>query len=133
MIKFPSLPQPLLAHYRSTTEEAGYLSQWGSKYLGDQGYKAYDILRYYYGNVVLATASTVEEYPYSYPGKILKNGDCDIDVQVIQNQLNDDTTSAVKTFQNIFSIVATGIVDFATWYRISYIYVSVKNMLRGVY
>ena len=152
-IKFPSLPQPLLAHYRSTTEEAGYLSQWGSKYLGDQGYKAYDILRYYYGNVVLATASTVEEYPYSYPGKILKNGDCDIDVQVIQNQLNyirgsypairkiaeangyfgDDTTSAVKTFQNIFSIVATGIVDFATWYRISYIYVSVKNMLRGVY
>lgn len=152
-IKFPNLPQPLLAHYRSTTEDIGYLSQWGSKYLGDQGYSAFNILRYYYGNVTLATASTVEEYPYSYPGNILKNGDCSIDVQTIQNQLNyirgsypaikkitdangyfgDDTTSAVKTFQNIFSIVATGIVDFATWYKISYIYVSVKDMLRSVY
>ena len=27
-----------------------WMSQWGSKYLGDQGYSAIDILRSYYGN-----------------------------------------------------------------------------------
>lgn len=152
-IKAPNNNQPLLAHYQATTEQAGYLSQWGSKYLGDQGYNALQILQYYYGRISLDTARVVENYPYSYPGTSLRPEDCSRDVQIIQNQLNfirgsypaikkiektdgyfgDDTTSAVKTFQNIFSIPATGVVDFATWYRISNIYVSVKGMLISIY
>ncbi len=152
-IKTKNLPQPILAHYQATTNEAGYLSQWGSKYLGDQGYTALEILRYYYGNVDIVNAPTVEEYPYSYPGSPLQEGDCSNDVQIIQNQLNyiggsypainlikdangyfnSDTTEAVKTFQKIFSLPSTGIVDFATWYKISYIYVSVKDMLKSIY
>ncbi len=152
-IKGPIHSQPILAHYQATTEQVGYLSQWGSKYLGDQGYTALQILQYYYGRVSLDTARVVESYPYSYPGTPLKQGDCSRDVQIIQNQLNfirgsypaikkigktdgffgEDTVSAVKTFQNIFSIPQTGIVDFATWYRISSIYVAVKGMLISIY
>lgn len=152
-IKGPIHSQPILAHYQATTEQVGYLSQWGSKYLGDQGYNALQILQYYYGRVSLDTARVVENYPYSYPGNSLRQGDCSRDVQIIQNQLNfirgsypaikkiektdgffgEDTVSAVKTFQNIFSIPSTGVVDFATWYRISSIYVTVKGMLISIY
>ncbi len=152
-IKHTYSSQPLLAHYQATTEQAGYLSQWGSKYLGDQGYSALEILKYYYSYIELATAKEIEDYPYSYPGNPLRENDCSKDVQIIQNQLNfirgsypaikkiaktdgffgTDTVQAVKTFQNIFSIPATGIVDFATWYRISNIYVSVMGMLKSVY
>ena len=152
-IKHTYSSQPLLAHYQATAEQAGYLSQWGSKYLGDQGYSALEILKYYYSYIELATAKEIEDYPYSYPGNPLRENDCSKDVQIIQNQLNfirgsypaikkiaktdgffgTDTVQAVKTFQNIFSIPATGIVDFATWYRISNIYVSVMGMLKSVY
>lgn len=152
-IKPRNREQPLLAHYQATTEEAGYLSQWGSKYMGDQGYSALEILQYYYGNISIAQAEVIEDYPYSYPGTFLKKGDCSSDVQIIQNQLNfirgsypaigkisdangffeDETEKAVKTFQNIFSIPSTGVVDFATWYRISNVYVSVKGMLKSIY
>lgn len=33
------------------------LSQWGSKYLGDQGYSAIEIIRYYYGNDMYINAA----------------------------------------------------------------------------
>ncbi len=152
-IKTGNETYPILAHYQATTSEAGYLSQWGSKYLADQGFKAIDILKYYYGNINLATAPTTEIYPYSYPGTPLEEGDCSNEVQILQNQLNyirgsypiikkientdgyfgKDTTVAVKTFQSIFSLAATGVVNKATWYKISYIYVSVKDMLKSIY
>lgn len=152
-IRAGSNSQPLLAHYQATTNDAGYLSQWGSKYLGDQGYSALQILQYYYGNVGIYQADISDDYPTSYPGEILKLGDCSVDVQVIQNQLNfirgsypsitkiqdanghflEDTQTAVRQFQNIFSLPATGQVDFATWYKISYIYVSVADMLKSIY
>ncbi len=35
--------EPLLAHYKSKTNEPGYLSQWGSKDLGDKGYDVKNI------------------------------------------------------------------------------------------
>lgn len=145
---------PLLAHYQVATSEAGYLSQWGSKYLGDQGYSALEILKYYYGNVGINKADISKgDYPYSYPDKVLKIGDCSKDVQTIQNQLNyiggsypaivnikeangyfgEDTQSAVKIFQNIFGLDSNGEVDFSTWYKISYIYVSIRDMLKSIY
>ena len=36
--------------------------------------------------------------------------------------------SSVKKFQEIFNLPVTGIVDKATWYKIKYIYNSVKQV-----
>ena len=38
------------------------------------------------------------------------------------------TEAAVKVFQAVFDLAVTGIVDEATWYRILYIYTSVKRL-----
>ena len=34
----------------------------------------------------------------------------------------------IKTFQNIFNMPQTGIVDLATWYQISQIYVALEKL-----
>ena len=39
-----------------------------------------------------------------------------------------ETANAVKTFQKIFNLPQTGEVDFATWYKISQIYVGVSRI-----
>ena len=42
------------------------LSQWGSKYLGDEGYSAIEIIRYYYGNdMYINTADSISGVPSS--------------------------------------------------------------------
>jgi peptidoglycan hydrolase-like protein with peptidoglycan-binding domain len=38
------------------------------------------------------------------------------------------TQNAVRTFQQIFYLPVTGIVDLATWYKISGIYVAVNRL-----
>ena len=145
--------EPLLAHYKNNTTESGYLSQWGSKELGDRGYSALQILRYYYGNNVnIYNAETTQSYPYSFT-TTLKEGDCSVDVYVLQNALNyirssypgipvitnpngyfdSATTNAVKTFQKVFSLSQTGQVDYQTWYKISYILTAVTNMTNSIY
>lgn len=146
-------PEPLLAHYKSNTSEPGNLSQWGSKNLGDKGYNYLEILKYYYGNNInIAQAEVVQESPYSYT-KELKEGDCSKDVYKLQNTLNyirgsypgipiienptglfdSNTTKAVKVFQKVFGLSQTGIVDYKTWYKISYILIAVTKMTNSVY
>ena len=45
------------------------MTQWGSKSLGDQGYSAIQILRYYYGdNMYINTAEAISGIPASWPG-----------------------------------------------------------------
>lgn len=145
--------EPLLAHYKSDTTEEGYLSQWGSKTLGDQGYSALQILRYYYGNNVnIYEAEVTQSYPYSFQ-ETLKQGDCNQDVYILQNTLNyirgsypgipmiknpsglfdSETKEAVETFQKIFSLAQTGEVNYQTWYKISYILTAVSAMAESVY
>lgn len=145
--------EPLLAHYKSDTTENGYLSQWGSKELGDRGYDALQILRYYYGNDInIFTAEISQKYPYSFT-TTLKQGDCSIQVYILQNSLNyirssypgipviqnptgsfdTNTEEAVKTFQSVFSLRETGMVDFQTWYKISYILTAVKDLTESIY
>lgn len=145
--------EPLLAHYKSDTNEEGYLSQWGSKELGDQGYSALQILRYYYGNNInIYEAKVTETYPYSFT-TTLKEGDCSIDVYLLQNALNyirgsypgipmiprptglydSNTSDAVRTFQNVFSLSPTGEANYQTWYKISYILTAVKDLTESVY
>ena len=145
--------EPLLAHYKSETSEPGYLSQWGSKELGDRGYKALEILRTYYGNSInIYEAETTQKEPYSFT-TTLKKGDCNNDVYVLQNTLNyirgsypgipvienpsglfdDDTFNAVRKFQQVFSLAQTGEVNYQTWYRISYIFAAVYDMTNSIY
>ncbi len=145
--------EPLLAHYKSNTNESGYLSQWGSKELGDQGYSAIGILRYYYGNDVnIYDAKVTNNYPYSFT-TTLKQGNCNSDIYFLQNALNyihgsypgipliqkptgyfgDSTEDSVKAFQKAFSLPVTGQVDYATWYKISYILTAVKDLTESIY
>lgn len=147
--------QPLLAQYcdGKTVSCPQWLSQWGSKFMGDQGKVPYEILTYYYGNdIELVTAEQVKGSPSSYPGYDLTIGSTGEPVKQTQEFLNriaqnyplipkvavdgnfgSNTAEAVKVFQGIFKLPQTGIVDFATWYQISNIYVGVTRIaeLRG--
>ncbi|WP_294153271.1 peptidoglycan-binding protein [uncultured Clostridium sp.] len=147
--------QPLLTQYcdGKSVKCPQWLSQWGSKYLGDQGKLPYEILQYYYGNdIELVTADKVEGIPESYPGYDLSVGSSGQEVRTLQEQLNrisqnyplipklaldgqytDKMAEAVKVFQGIFGLPKTGVVDYATWYKISDIYVGVSKIgeLRG--
>lgn len=145
--------EPLLAHYKSSTTEAGYLSQWGSKELGDRGYQALEILKYYYGNSInIYEALTEGDYPYSFT-TTLKEGNCNRDVYVLQNVLNyirgsypgipmienpsgffdEQTKKAVLKFQSVFFLSQTGMVNQQTWYRLSYIFSAVSKMTNSIY
>ncbi|MDR1531551.1 MAG: peptidoglycan-binding protein [Clostridiales bacterium] len=148
----PGIRQPLLAQYcdgkRVNCEPDGWMSQWGSKELGDRGYGMDEILKSFYGyDIYFMQAKLVDGVPYSFSGNNLQMGSRGQDVRTIQEQLNaisnnypaikkirvdgifgDRTLEAVKKFQTVFQLPASGIVDFPTWYRISDIYVAVTRM-----
>lgn len=146
----PDIRQPLFTQYCDGKRVScpNWMTQWGSKQLGDQGYNAIDILKSYYGQeIFLMNAKKVEGIPLSFQGTSLQMGSTGEQVRTIQEQLNaisnnypaikkvrvdgiygDETRIAVETFQDIFRLPSTGIVDFATWYRISDIYVAVLRL-----
>ena len=87
----PNVTQPILTQYcdgkRVTCPNR--LSQWGSKYLGDQNYSSIDILRYYYGqDVYINAAEQISGIPYSWPGTNLDIGSSGQKVRQLQEQLN---------------------------------------------
>lgn len=148
-IKRPDVIQPLLAQYCDGVKSScpNWMTQWGSKDLGDQGYTYQQILRNFYGDITLPTAPQVEGNPESYPGTPLSLGSTGAAVRTIQSQLNrisnnyplipkvavngifdEATENAVKTFQQIFHLPQDGIVGRATWYEISRIYVAVTKL-----
>ena len=142
--------QPLFATYcdgRKTTCDG--LSQWGCVSLANQGKKHLDILKYYYGNdVSIVYNAPVSDNVAGYPGEEIGLGYAGNPVIAIQRDLkrirrnypaipnitdtygiyNNETENAVKKFQEIFSLPVTGVVDKATWYKIKYIYTSVKKL-----
>ena len=142
--------QPLLAQYCDGAKVScpNWMSQWGSKYLGDQGLNAVNILRRYYGqDIYLEQAQKVAGVPLSFPGTLLQVGSRGKDVRTIQNQLlaisknypaipklkvdgiyGNKTRNAVQIFQSVFNLPTTGSVGFSTWYRISEIYVAVEKL-----
>ena len=66
------------------TDDAG-----GSKALGDQGYSAIEILRYYYGDdMYINTAEAISGIPSSWPGYTLEIGSSGSKVRQMQEQLN---------------------------------------------
>lgn len=145
----PGVRQPIFTSYCDGQRvTCSGLSQWGSKYLGDQGYSAIEILRYYYGNdMYINTADIISGVPSSWPGYDLGIGASGDKVRQMQNQLNriarnypalptitadgiygSATANAVRTFQRIFNLPQTGVTDYATWYEISDIYVGVTRI-----
>lgn len=146
----PNVKQPILTQYcdGQKVQCPNWMTQWGSKNLGDQGQSAIDILRHFYGSSIsINTAPEVSGVPLSWPGSNLNIGASGGNVRMIQEQLNriadtymqipkvavngqynQQTADAVKAFQQIFDLPATGIVDFATWYKISGIYVGITRI-----
>jgi hypothetical protein len=146
----PNVKQPILTQYCDGRKSQcpNWMTQWGSKDLGDQGYSAIDIIRHFYGNdMFINTAPQVSGVPASWPGQNLNIGSSGADVRMIQEQLNriadtysavpkvavngqynEQTANSVRLFQQTFNIPQSGIVDFPTWYKISGIYVAVTRM-----
>lgn len=146
----PNVRQPILTQYCDGNRVScpGWMTQWGSKALGDQGYSAIEILRYFYGdNMYINIAEEVSGIPSSWPGYTLTEGASGDKVRQIQEQLNvvagaypaipkviadgvygPATANAVEVFQSVFGLPETGIVDYRTWYKISEIYVGVSRI-----
>lgn len=146
----PNVRQPILTQYCDGRRVScpNWMTQWGSKTLGDQGYSAIEILRYFYGdNMYINTAPEISGIPASWPGYNLTQGSTGDKVRQMQEQLdvisgaypaipnvNPDgvygpaTAEAVRVFQSVFGLPQTGIVDYPTWYKISEIYVGVSRI-----
>ncbi len=149
----PGVRQPIFTSYCDGQRvTCSGLSQWGSKYLGDEGYSAIEIIRYYYGNdMYINTAESISGVPSSWPGYDLTIGSSGDKVRQMQQQLNriaqnypaipmitadgvfgSRTAEAVRIFQRIFNLPQTGVVDYPTWYQISNIYVGVSRIAEPV-
>ena len=146
----PNVRQPILTQYCDGQRVScpNWLSQWGSKYLGDQNYTPVEILRYYYGDdMYINSAEEISGIPASWPGETLDIGSRGQKVEQLQEQLNaisnnyplipkirvdgiygEETQRAVEIFQDIFGLPETGEVDYRTWYKISEIYVGVSRI-----
>lgn len=150
----PGVIQPILTQYCDGKNVTcpNWMSQWGSKALGDRGYTAIEILHNYYGSsLFINSTDIISGIPSSYPGYPLEVGSSGDKVRQMQAQLNvisdayplipklvEDgifgpaTENAVKTFQRVFNLTQDGIVGFRTWYKISEIYVAVSRIAEGV-
>lgn len=124
------------------------MKQWGTVDRAREGMNALQILRYYYGNrVQLVTTDNIAAIPSSYPGSPLRRGSTGTNVRILQKQLSriakdypsfgkpavtgtfdEATENSVKKFQKQFSLTADGVVGRATWNKVSFIYVSVKDL-----
>ena len=145
----PGVSQPIFTSYCDGERVSCQgLSQWGSKYLGDQGYSAIEILRYYYGDdMYINTAQGISGIPASWPGYNLEQGARGDKVRQMQEEINviagaypaipkisvdgiygPATAAAVEKIQSVFGLPVTGITDYKTWYKISEIYVGVSRI-----
>ena len=148
----PDVRQPILTQYcdgrQVQCRNRGWMTQWGSKSLGDQGYSPIESLRYFYGNdIYVNVAEAVSGIPSSWPGYDLNIGATGNKVRQIQEQLNvisdaypailkvgvdgiygEQTKNSVRKFQDVFGLPETGITDYPTWYKIQEIYVAVSRI-----
>ena len=142
--------EPLFAAFcNGTTSTCDGLSQWGTQALAQRGLNSLEILQYYFGNdIEIVQNAPVKSVMQSYPDIELKNGAFGNDVKSVQVWLNrisrnfpaipkipaadgifdTATEAAVRKFQQVFGLEETGTVNAATWYKITYIYTSVKRL-----
>lgn len=146
----PGVRQPILTQYcdgRMVTCP-GWMTQWGSCNLGEQGYSPIEILRYFYGSdLYINTADMISGIPASFPGEALTTGSTGQKVRQLQEQLRavasvytaiptiavdgiygPATAEAVRVFQSVFGLPQTGVTDFATWYKLSHIFVGITRI-----
>ena len=146
----PDVRQPILTQYCDGRQVScpGWMTQWGSCSLGEEGYSPIEIIRYFYGDTMYVnTAEQISGIPASWPGYELTVGSRGDKVRHMQEQLDAiasvysaiprvtpdgiygrQTEEAVREFQSIFGLPQSGIVDFATWYKISHIYVGITRI-----
>lgn len=148
----PEVKQPILTQYCDGRKvqclDRGWMTQWGSCSLGERGYSPIEILRHFYGDsMYINTAEEISGIPASWPGYDLTIGSTGQKVQQVQEQLDaiatvytaiprvtpdgiygPATAASVREFQSIFGLPQTGVIDFATWYKISHIYVAVSGI-----
>ena len=87
----PGVKQPILTQYCDGRRVTcpNWMSQWGSKTLGDQGYSPIEIIRNYYGSsMYVNTADQISGIPSSWPGYNLTIGSSGDKVRQMQEQLN---------------------------------------------
>lgn len=142
--------EPLFTMFcNGTTVTCEGLSQWGTVPLANRGYTPYQILQYYYGNDIdIVYNAPISPNIPSYPGTPFGFGASGNEVRAIQVELNrigtnypaipkivpangiygESTTEAVRTFQSVFNLPVTGVVNKATWYKIKYIFTAVKHL-----
>ena len=146
----PGVKQPILTQYCDGRKVScpQWMTQWGSCELGEQGYSPIEILRHFYGDdLYINTAEQISGIPASWPGADLTVGSSGEKVRQIQEQLDTisgiytaippvtpdgiygpATARSVEVFQSVFGLPETGAVDFATWYKISHIYVGITRI-----
>lgn len=146
----PEVKQPILTQYCDGRRVScpGWMTQWGSCDLGERGYSPIEIIRYFYGDdMYINTAELISGIPASWPGNDLTIGSSGDKVRQLQEQLDaiatvyssipriaadgiygQATARAVGEFQSIFGLPRTGVVDFATWYKISHIFVGITRI-----
>lgn len=142
--------EPLFTAFcNGTTTTCNGLSQWGTVTLANEGRTPFEILQYYYGkDIEIVMNAPVRTALPSYPGIPLVFGSAGNDVRSLQIYLNRisrnypaipkipaadgifdaATDEAVRVFQQVFGLEVDGEVGEATWYRITYIYTSVKRL-----
>lgn len=142
--------EPLFTQFcNGTTVTCQGLSQWGTVTLANRGYTPYEILQYYYGNDInIVRNAPIAPYVASYPGTPFGFGSSGNEVRTIQLEMNrisnnypainkivpangiygESTVEAVRTFQGVFGLPQTGIVNKATWYQIKFIFIAVKGL-----
>ena len=84
----PNIIQPILTQYCDGRQVLcpNWMSQWGSKALGDRGYSAIEIIRNYYGdNMFINTSEEIAGIPSSWPGTNLQEGSTGAKVRQMQN------------------------------------------------
>ncbi len=145
-LSLPDITQPILAQAGNSMICSNMISLWDSKFLGDQTYKALDILRYYYGDMLYINHTDNIAGVIAWPNTELKEGITSEEVEYIQKQLRilscayyeiplinadgiyeENTKAAVCAFQKIFDLPVTGTVDAATWYKISHTHASITR------
>ncbi len=142
--------EPMFTSFcNGTTVTCSGLSQRGTVTLANQGMTPYEILQYYYGDDIdIVKNAPVRTSMPSFPGIDLAVGAAGNDVKSLQIYLNRisgnypaipkipeadsvygaETENAMREFQRIFGLNAIGTVNEATWYKIIYIYTSVKRI-----
>ena len=124
----PNVRQPILTQYCDGQRVTcpNWMSQWGSKYLGDQGYSTIQIIRNFYGqDMYINSAEEISGVPSSWPGYNLTIGSTGQKVTQLQEQLNtiadvyssipginvdgifgEATQNSVRAFQSLFGPVS---------------------------